>query len=338
MSSKRRDDADDKEQLEYRAILEKLLKEPENKKCADCGSAAPRWASATLGVFLCIKCSGIHRSMGTHISFVRSISLDKWKPEEIALMQATGNGQAALSWEAKLPAEYKRPSPNDGIYLEKFIRDKYEHKRYFKPPNSDKAATPQGRKDSPPPGSVVARVTNTSQPRSGTPLPQQQRTATPFRTENPPRPQQQQKQEPSLLVDYFLPQTQPQAQPQVKQEPLFNSTGPSTQGSNPFQNQQQQQVPVKAEPTSNASPVDLNLYKKSNIMSMFDVQTEQQKQQQQQALLQQQMYYAAASPQLYYTTSGGLVPVMYGAQMPAGQVYQPPYAVYPQHFLQPSSQ
>jgi stromal membrane-associated protein len=280
--------------------------------------------------------------MGTHISFVRSVSLDKWKPEEIALMQATGNLQAALSWEAKLPAEYKRPSSNDGIYLEKFIRDKYEHKRYFKPPNSDKAATPQGRKDSPPPGSGVARVTNTSQPRSGTPLPQQQRTATPFRTtEVPPRPQpQQQQQEPSLLVDYFLPQTQPSSQP-VKQEPLFSSTGPSTQGSNqfPFQSQpqQQQQVPVKAE-TTNASPADLNLFKKSNIMSMFDVQTEQQKQQQQQALLQQQMYYAAASPQLYYTTSGGLVPVMYGAQIPAGQVYQTPYAVYPQHFLQPSSQ
>jgi len=248
-------------------------------------------------------------------------------------MQATGNGQAALSWEAKLPAEYKRPSPNDGIYLEKFIRDKYEHKRYFKPPNGDKAI-PQGRKDSPPPGSGVNRVTNTSQPRTGTPIPQQQRSATPIRTENP-RPQQQQ-QEPSLLVDYFLPQTH--SQPQIKQEPLFNSTAPSLQGSNQLLFQTQQQVPVKTEPTSNASPVDLNLFKKSNIMSMFDVQTEQQKQQQQQALLQQQMYYSAASPQLYYTTSGGLVPVLYGAQIPAGQVYQTPYAVYPQHYLQPSPQ
>jgi len=331
-NSKRRDDADDKEQAEYRTILEKLLKEPENKKCADCGSAAPRWASATLGVFLCIKCSGIHRSMGTHISFVRSVSLDKWKQEEIALMQAMGNAQAALSWEARLPLEYKRPSSNDGISLERFIRDKYEHRRYYKPPNSDKVASPQGRKDSPNPGSGVNRVTNTSQPRTGTPIPQQQRTATPLRT-GTPTPQQKQ-QEPSLLVDYFLPQTQPQSQPQIKQEPLFNST----EGSNQFAFQAQpQQVPVKTEQT-NVSAVDLNLFKKSNIMSMFDVQTEQQKQQQQQALLQQQMYYAAASPQLYYTTSGGLVPVMYGAQIPAGQVYQTPYAVYPQHFLQPSSQ
>jgi len=45
-------------------ILQELLKEPENKYCADCSAKGPRWASWTVGVFICIRCSGIHRNMG----------------------------------------------------------------------------------------------------------------------------------------------------------------------------------------------------------------------------------------------------------------------------------
>ena len=35
------------------------------------------------GVFLCIRCSGIHRGMGTHISRVKSVDLDVWTPEQM---------------------------------------------------------------------------------------------------------------------------------------------------------------------------------------------------------------------------------------------------------------
>ena len=35
------------------------------------------------GVFLCIRCSGIHRSMGTHISKVKSVDLDVWTPIQL---------------------------------------------------------------------------------------------------------------------------------------------------------------------------------------------------------------------------------------------------------------
>ena len=51
-----------------------LLKEEENRFCADCDSKGPRWASWNLGVFLCIRCAGIHRNLGVHISKVREKS------------------------------------------------------------------------------------------------------------------------------------------------------------------------------------------------------------------------------------------------------------------------
>ena len=45
--------------------------------------ADPTWASANLGVYLCLNCSGVHRSLGTHITQVRSITMDAWFPDQI---------------------------------------------------------------------------------------------------------------------------------------------------------------------------------------------------------------------------------------------------------------
>uniref|UniRef100_A0A3B4FI27 Arf-GAP domain-containing protein n=1 Tax=Pundamilia nyererei TaxID=303518 RepID=A0A3B4FI27_9CICH len=47
--------------------------------------SGPRWASWNLGVFMCIRCAGIHRNLGVHISRVKSVNLDQWTPEQIQL-------------------------------------------------------------------------------------------------------------------------------------------------------------------------------------------------------------------------------------------------------------
>jgi len=77
------------------AKLQDLLKRPDNRVCADCHvNTHPRWASWSLGVFICIRCSGIHRGMGTHISRVKSADLDAWTDEQTEMMIKWGNRRA----------------------------------------------------------------------------------------------------------------------------------------------------------------------------------------------------------------------------------------------------
>uniref|UniRef100_A0A6I8N125 ArfGAP with GTPase domain, ankyrin repeat and PH domain 3 n=1 Tax=Ornithorhynchus anatinus TaxID=9258 RepID=A0A6I8N125_ORNAN len=109
-----------------------------NSFCVDCDAPNPDWASLNLGALMCIECSGIHRHLGAHLSRVRSLDLDDWPPELLAVMTAMGNALTNSVWEGALEG-YAKPGPEAcREEKERWIRAKYEQKLFLAPlPGSD---------------------------------------------------------------------------------------------------------------------------------------------------------------------------------------------------------
>lgn len=77
---------------ETQELLNKIYAhDPLNKECVDCGEKNPTWISINFGSIMCLECSGIHRSLGTHISKIRSISLDSIDNDTFRLFYSLGN-------------------------------------------------------------------------------------------------------------------------------------------------------------------------------------------------------------------------------------------------------
>ncbi|WJX53325.1 ADP-ribosylation factor GTPase-activating protein agd12 [Trifolium repens] len=114
--------------------LKDLMVQKDNRFCADCGSPDPKWASANIGVFVCLKCCGVHRSLGSLISKILSVTLDEWSNDEIdAMMEVGGNASANSIYEAYIPEGYTKPGPDASHeQREKFIRSKYERQEFLK--------------------------------------------------------------------------------------------------------------------------------------------------------------------------------------------------------------
>ena len=108
--------------------------------CADCGSGVKtEWVSINLAIILCIECSGIHRSLGTHISKVRSLTLDitSFTADIVELLLLVGNRVSNMVWEAKLdPATKPSPQATREERL-KFITAKYVERSYVEPISSN---------------------------------------------------------------------------------------------------------------------------------------------------------------------------------------------------------
>uniref|UniRef100_A0A8C4QZS2 ArfGAP with GTPase domain, ankyrin repeat and PH domain 1 n=1 Tax=Eptatretus burgeri TaxID=7764 RepID=A0A8C4QZS2_EPTBU len=97
-----------------------------NNYCVDCNAPNPDWVSLNLGALMCIECSGIHRNLGSHVSRVRSLSLDDWPVELVAVMLAMGNKLTNNVWEAETQG-WVKPGPNSSREeKEHWIRAKYE--------------------------------------------------------------------------------------------------------------------------------------------------------------------------------------------------------------------
>jgi hypothetical protein len=137
--------------LDYNELL--LL--PGNRTCVDCGipsntnsstpdttttinSSSPDWGSPNLGILFCFRCSGIHRSLGTHISFVRSVRMDSWTDVQMKLMRIGGNERCNTFLQSHdIPTHLNNNNNNNTInnntnesydvQLRNMIRQKYDN-------------------------------------------------------------------------------------------------------------------------------------------------------------------------------------------------------------------
>lgn len=108
--------------------------------------ADPSWASINRGILLCAECCSVHRSLGRHISQVKSLRQGKWTPSVLNLVNSlTSLGVNTSVWEhslqdaAKYPKNGRKPQPKDAVHPNKaeFVRAKHVNFNFVLKPAQD---------------------------------------------------------------------------------------------------------------------------------------------------------------------------------------------------------
>ncbi|KGO40267.1 Arf GTPase activating protein [Penicillium expansum] len=144
-----------REQARNEKTLTELIRTvPGNDRCADCDALSPGWASWNMGIFLCMRCAALHRKLGTHISKIKSLTMDTWTAEQVDSMKSHGN---ILMNKMNNPRGIQPPIPTDideaDACMERFIRQKYQHRSLEngkpKPPSREDSSYSNPRARSP---------------------------------------------------------------------------------------------------------------------------------------------------------------------------------------------
>ncbi|KAH8280566.1 hypothetical protein KR018_010269 [Drosophila ironensis] len=107
--------------------------------CGDCGASDPSWASINRGILLCADCCSVHRSLGRHISIVKSLRQGNWEPSVLNFVNSLNAHGANSVWEhhlldgssgssgGKHLPRWRKPTPKDALHPTKsdFIKAKH---------------------------------------------------------------------------------------------------------------------------------------------------------------------------------------------------------------------
>ncbi|XP_068223787.1 ARF GTPase-activating protein GIT2 isoform X2 [Palaemon carinicauda] len=102
--------------------------------CADCGAPEAGWASINRGILICDECCSVHRSLGRHISQIKSLKKGTWNPIQLAMVHTLSSSGANHIWEHTLldpsvaRTGRRKPQPKDPVHPTKadFIRAKHQ--------------------------------------------------------------------------------------------------------------------------------------------------------------------------------------------------------------------
>jgi hypothetical protein len=109
------------------------LKRNANNKCADCSNTGTTYIDIKFGCFLCTRCAGLHRKLGTDISRIKSISFDTFKDVDVVFIKSVGgNDKFNNIYEAKpISSSPKITSESNDNTSYDYIVKKYVKKIFF---------------------------------------------------------------------------------------------------------------------------------------------------------------------------------------------------------------
>ncbi|EFN66920.1 ARF GTPase-activating protein GIT1 [Camponotus floridanus] len=117
--------------------------------CADCGALEPGWASINRAILLCDDCCGIHRSLGRHVSHIKSLHKSAWNTHLLNMVHTLNDNGANSIWEHSLldPSSLKisrrKPQAKDSLHPVKadFIKAKHQLLAFILRPSKEECCT-----------------------------------------------------------------------------------------------------------------------------------------------------------------------------------------------------